>query len=322
LKIGVVCQTGYQDYSTFGDCQSDQSTWAKQQVNVFLPQLYQNLSGSNIQWRTNQVRAGGDYERNWTLPENGEFLSTRGQLEILNANPYLTVFSSPYTAAPYQNDNNTFLVHYFYPDPLHLSDQIRTSLPAELQSRLKTSYGPDDQSAFEQDTADIIESLLLNVFMKYFGEEVHEDSIVRLILDLISIHPCYDFNGRTTRFYGIVASMESNLDFFIPFLSDFDVVTPIPAYRHHLIESTTSATILKLSMMFEAVTAVIHDRSPQYNSLPEWKQFIELSLDEFQGEVPYTFSSTFSHSENELIRQRKFIELFDGWFGLNWSTRN
>jgi hypothetical protein len=288
-------------------------------MNIFLPQLYKNITGTNMKWRTNQLRQGGNYVFNETNKQ-GELLSTNGFLQ--NSSPYLTIFSSQYNVHPYENDSETFLVHYFYPDPLHLSDSIRSTLPAELQSRLKSSYGPNEQSVFEKDTSDIIESLLLNVFSKYYNQDATEETIARFIFDLISINPFSDFNERVVNFYGIAASLDANRLLSIPFLSDFNIRTESGIYSQQLLDSTIAAQKLKSSMIFEAMNAIIDNRTPQYSLLPEWNNFIVQSLNQFQGFIPHTFGIKFSHTENQLIEQKKFIELFDSWFGFEWHTRN
>jgi len=142
------------------------------------------------------------------------------------------------------------------------------------------------------------------------------------MLDLVSIHPCSDFNGRTTRFYGVAASIDAGWDYFVPFMSDFDLVTRPPIYTQFLIDGSNAALKLKIAMINELMSATANNRQPRQYDLPEWSIFLKESLRTFQGTNPKKFGLIFDKEENQMIRSRKFVQLLDKWYGTTWATRN
>jgi hypothetical protein len=276
---------------------------------------------------------------------------------MLNSNKYLSVYSSPYLNSPYENDNNTFLVHFYFPDPLHLNEHVRSLLPDILISKLKTHYksNDEDQLLFEQQTIEIVKILCIHIFSSYIGISFfpsdslggvsHTYSHVQIVnlmfqLSSIGIFETIKLNEQIIQIYGTLLSNSiSNVEYgqisgipsstFVPLFSNFILLTPIQVYIKHLMDSTLSFNILKSTMILEAITAITHERIPSYDLLPQFRYFIEQSVQQFSsrdrlgGEnIQHKFNTNFNKNEQNLIEQHKYIELFDIWFGRNWYSRN
>jgi len=98
--------------------------WARKMV-ALLMSVYKGVSGTNIDYRTAEVRAGGDEPKK-------TFKATKGMVDVLEANEYLIV-NKEATADP-----TVFLVHYYYPDPLHLNPRLKNRVPAALWVRSRS----------------------------------------------------------------------------------------------------------------------------------------------------------------------------------------
>jgi hypothetical protein len=302
-------------------------------VDILLPKLYAQLSGQPLPYRSSTVRAGGSYEQDPNKWETtGYFLATKSQVEILKQNKYLFLqdqFIKPYINDTYKDDGSTFLVYYFYPSPQHLSADVKQMLEADeegknLLSQLKATYSntTEDQDLLNTHTQLLVRILLLNLFSKYYAQPATHESIVQFENDLISIHPCTDFNGRTIRMFGLLAELDTGIDVDIPFVSDFDIVTDTKLYTAHLEQCSAGMTKLKNSMMGEIISAIIQQRSPNHYDLPQWKPMLESCMKTFSGNNSMKqFPGTFTDSENLLIEKRKFVELFDHWYNSQWSGR-
>ncbi len=75
------------------------------------------------------------------------------------------------------------------------------------------------------------------VWRKPLGSTSNEfQAALQMALRMVSIHPCTDFNGRTTRFFGSLASMEANKVIQIAYMSDF--VSLIYSHAHRPMRSS------------------------------------------------------------------------------------
>jgi hypothetical protein len=193
----------------------------------------------------------------------------------------------------------------------------------KLLPQLKATYTSADSDLLKQHTQSLVRILLLNLFSKYYDQPATHQSIVEFENDLISIHPCTDFNGRTIRMFGMLAELDMNIDVAIPFVSDFDLVTDTKLYTAHLEQCSAGMKKLKNSMVGEMISAIINKRSPNHYDLPQWKTMIQACMKTFSGNESKQFAvgGTFTDEENLLIEKRKFVQLFDKWYNKKWSGR-
>ena len=98
--------------------------------------VYKAMSGEDISYRNHEVRAGGD-------EENGTFKATAEQVAALEANEFLVVHKKP------TDDPDVFLVHYYYPDPLHRTPKTQF-LVASLEVRVYLALDRSAVCVFER----------------------------------------------------------------------------------------------------------------------------------------------------------------------------
>jgi len=69
----------------------------------------------------------------------------------------------------------------------------------------------------------MVKLLELNIFSKAMGRYTFALQ-VPLEVALVSVHPYSDFNGRSTRFFALLTSLDNNDKPPISFISDFDLL--------------------------------------------------------------------------------------------------
>lgn len=309
-----------------GDKFSDKETWAVWVVDTFLPKLYNQLSGKTMQYRTIPVRAGGIYEQLPTDPETGFFMATKGQADVLAKNSYLTVSSKPYAGST----TGQTLISYYYPDPLHGAAATSLQAVKDEAAATKNYTAPGSDALFASRTKFLMRELLVNAFRAVWRKPMYAPSstavspdfqgALQMALQMVSIHPCTDFNGRTTRFFGVLAAMEVNKAMHIAYMSDFDIVTDFTRYYSFLVSGNKAYFNLKAATLAELLHSAANGRIPQHFQLPDWDNFVSDGLITFCNKK---MSSSFTNEQNELIRTRKFIEFIDQACGsTEWGGRN
>jgi len=302
-----------------GDSFTDKETWAVWVVDTFLPKLYNQLSGKTMQYRTTPVRAGGIYEQLPTDPETGYFMATKGQADVIAKNTYLTVSSKPYAGST----TGQYLISYYYPDPLHPGGVVLPALKEEIAST-KNYTNPGSDALFAARTKWLMRELLLDSFRSIWRQPMFRgvgdfQGPLEAALRMVSIHPCTDFNGRTTRFFGVIAAMEANKAMHIAYMSDFDIVTDFSRYYAFLTAGNKAYLNLKSATLAELLHAAANGKVPQHFQLPDWDNFVSEGLSTYCNKK---MSSQFSTEQNELIRTRKFIEFIDKQCGPAWGGRD
>lgn len=296
--------------------------WGKSLSTGLLSKLYTSLAGKEIQFRDSAVRAGGNYEQDPNNPETGYFLATKGQLDALATNQFLTV-----EAKPYPQDPSMYLVAYYYPDPLHYSG-IKNMLSSELLKDIQAANNYTDPTngptLFAAHTKRMMDELIPKAFAAYYGYGVGDSpndfkSALGLALRMVSIHPCTDFNGRTTRFLNVYAAVAGDRDVPVAFMSDFDIVTNFDLYNQFVVASTAAYSKFKGALVLGMLQAVLGGKEPDHWNNPAWSTFMSESLAPLG--TGHSFGLFFSNQENEQVRTRKFIELMDAWFNKNWKGR-
>jgi hypothetical protein len=291
------------------DANKNKIEWVTKQVESILPQIHQKVSGDRdgSPWRTEGIRAGGDRD-------GRTFLVTTEQLEILRANPYLTVELK-------SSVGNGHLVAYHYPDVFH-ADKIMDRLSPQTRQRLQAT--PKDR--LWQDTAlrqtlnrQIIKDLLAESLARN-ATQAHNNQFqnIGVLRDLISIHPFGDFNGRSLRLYYEMGYAEKGLELPYSFLNDLDILTSEKKYAELLREGSLARKKLIESFMAELSLAMKENRNPQYHQVEGLNKFFE-ALKPIGGRA---MSRELTFSELEMIRRRDFQSLFGEIIRLNIGTAN
>jgi len=299
----------------FGDGKSSPDAWAKVQLQTFLPALYAQLSnGGVMKFRTGVVRAGGD-------EEGKTFITTTQQVAVMKQNPYLVVVDSP------PRPDGTVLAYYYYPDPLHRNPALKPRVSAALWTAMEEDIAKAgtnidayyETEAFQTHTVQLITELILDGFRRVHGKSPAMDAGgLQIMMDLVGIHPCTDFNGRTTRFYGVVSALESRMEPPIAFMSDFDLCSSLALYGAFLKSATAAYLKLKLALTGELLTGVCNAQMPNHYAVGYWSQLATDALAPISGGKPVQFDD----SDWDLIRKRRFVALMDKKLGPSWIGRN
>lgn len=282
----------------------EKETWVKKQIEEVLPKIYEKLSGERKDlsslYRTEGVRAGGNYQ-------GDTFLATDSELSTLKTNRYLEVISNAHPSG------RGHLVHYYYPDALHFK-HLEHVLSAELMQELK-KHSPDklmqDHRLRQTLNKRIIKELLSDVFARNHKTQVTYEQIhnVKFMQDLISIHPFGDFNGRSVRMYFELANKTSAVETPIHMMSDLDLLTSPEKYLEVLKKGAVAGQTMQRALMQELLVSLKEGRMPAYRDLPAWDVMWD-SLEPVGGRR----ADSWEHLDYELIRLRRFVELFEKKF--------
>jgi len=137
-------------------------------------------------------------------------------------------------------------------------------------------------------------------------------------LRMVSIHPCKDFNGRSTRFFMLLAALEGCSAVPVSFMSDFDIVTQFDSYNTFMKNADQGYAQLKIAMLSELLSSLANNVIARQYDLPEWGVFLSTALKQFGN---HDFSQRFTDNELDQIRTRAFVPLMDKWFGKSWPGR-
>ena len=231
--------------------------------------------------RDEGIRAGGDRV-------GKTFLATDLQLKTMQANPYLEVHSVPH--------GTNHLVHYFYPDIFHykkLEGRISNSLYEKL-SQLN-----HDQLLDNHDHRRNLNRQLINELIEDFSSR-HKAGKANWV-DLISIHPFEDMNGRTVRMMQKVFA--NGKAHFV--LGDMDILLPINHQKMYLHKSDLAYGKLQLDLIDEFLTAKSEKRMPDYLKTGALKEYVNNAF-------PTLMKIDIDNQQIlELIRNREWVSLID-----------
>ncbi|MEK6623678.1 MAG: hypothetical protein AABY86_01835, partial [Bdellovibrionota bacterium] len=217
---------GMSQNNTFGSFNTPRDAWVEKQIHEVLPLLFESVSGRSETrrnyFRDEGIRAGGNLE-------GQTFKATAAQVEVMKGNPYIEIEVTPHPSG------EGFLVNYFYPDAFHytkLKDKLSNELYQELQG-LNVERLLKNTPLRKHYNQRIVTDLLKNLFQQYYGRRVDfQGDSVQFLMDLVSIHPFKDFNGRVTRMYYDLAHVEAKLlDIPYSFLADLDLMTDVNEYQ-------------------------------------------------------------------------------------------
>lgn len=232
-------------------------------------------------FRSEGIRAGGD--------EAGKsFLATTEQLKTMQANSYLEVVSTP--------QGNNHLVHYFYPDALHYK-KLKGKIPDELFNRLGT-YDPN-QLMNDHGLRNSLNKELISELVKDFSKRYKAGKAEWI--DLISIHPFEDMNGRTVRMMQeIFANGENH---FI--LGDIDILQPLAEQKVYWQRSATAHQNFQADLIDEFLMAKTENRMPDYLKTNALKDYVNRAFP-----TPMKIDLD-DHATLELIRNRQWLPLLE-----------
>jgi hypothetical protein len=298
------------------------AAWAKKMVEETLPGIYRELSGgAELSFRTESVRAGGpigqDPANLWTT---GQFVGTTQQVAAMQQNPYLSVE----VGGPVNGDAGLVATNYFYPDPLRISglqkatNLISPTMLAKIQAA--AGYTGASAGSLAPDTQALMKDLLLQMFTNMYGKSACTaggdfQGALQMALNLVSIHPCSDFNGRSTRFFMLVAALEGCGNIPVSFMSDFDIVTQFSAYYRFMQDANAGYLQLKVAMIAELLSSLANNVVARQYDLPEWSTLLKTAFKSFGTKA---FTTELTDAENDQVRKRDFVPLMDQWFGKTW----
>ncbi|OFZ17179.1 MAG: hypothetical protein A2X86_01640 [Bdellovibrionales bacterium GWA2_49_15] len=301
LEKALKGNLGMSQDGRFGPASTTTDAWAEKQLREVLPLVFESVSGKSDPgrnyFRDEGIRAGGN-------SEGQTFKATAAQVEVMKKNPYIEIEVTPHPSG------NGFLVAYYYPDVFHykkLKDKLSPELYRELETLDPARVWKNTQLR-RQYNQRIVTDLLKNLFKSTHGRPVSfQGESVQFLMDLVSIHPFKDFNGRVTRLYYDLAHAEAKV-FEIPysFLADLDLMTDITEYQKILKLGAQGHKEMMAAMLEELMKARAEKRAPNYRDLPAldnlWKALQPMGIPQ---------QTTLSAAQLELIKKRRFHELFE-----------
>lgn len=231
--------------------------------------------------RNEGIRAGGD--------EAGKtFIATTHQLETMKANPYLEVVSTP--------QGKHHLVHYFYPDVFHFK-KLKGKISDELYQKLSSLN--QDQLMNDHNLRQQLNKQLLKELVDDFSTRMKAGKANWV--ELISIHPFEDMNGRTSRMLQELYNNGSN--HFL--LGDLDILLPVDEQNVYWRKAAKAHQQLQADLIDELLMAKAEGRMPDYMKTTAIQDYLNHGF-----ATPMDID--LNNQENlELIRKRNWVPLME-----------
>jgi len=198
----------------------------------------------------------------------------------------------------------------------------------------------DNDPLFQQDTKDLVVELLRELFGRHYGAATsaqESDSLdaLSIILDLVSVHPCGDFNGRTTRFVGFLVAIEGGEPHpFQAYISDFDLMMKKSNYAKFVNAGAVAFFNLRMRQFEELLLAWTDDRMADQYSLPSsrytvggtqtdgWLTWMNEAVVPFKKD-PKKPVIPMGPEDWTAIEKRRFVDLMDKMLGKDaWNYRD
>lgn len=267
---------------------------------------------SEGRFRSTPVRGGG---RDRSLISSRKksfqmFAVTPLQLATLLANPYLNVH---YILSP---DKKEFLATYEYPDIRYFT-RLRPLLSNEFVQEVEREGIGEilaaDRGQIGAWTERMIEDLVRQVLTKHLSGGLGDPAA--LLVDLMSVHPFSDGNGRSIRLLTQKLAMESGFTLLAPlYISDFDLLLEKKVFSRVVKESVPAYARLYQELVQEWVLAKRERRAPRFWDVKAW-QGLDQSLSPI-GLSGLNISSEF----DQVIYERRFDEVFSRLKGEDWGV--
>lgn len=199
-------------------------------------------------------------------------------------------------------------------------------LVAPLQTTIQSSQAAyaTDKKKLAADTKELVTALTLDAFLSsWFKEAPDMQGLVNLMIKLVSVHPCDNFNGRSTRMMGFILGQDYNQENPpIGFFTDFDLVMPNTSYAEFLKRQTAAYHKLRLTLLANAIQAVATKQVPKhFEDTFMWDNFLNecMSLLKPAGGKAITIDAA---SDWPLIEKRRWIDFLDKkWPAKDWKFR-
>jgi hypothetical protein len=303
---------------------NDPKPWAKKMKDEVLPYVYQQFSGTNIRYRTYAIRAGGD-------ETNKTFSATGIEADTLAANAILETHCNP------KKGKDGYLCYYYYPGA-NAWQQAKAMLSKDLIEKLEAD--PVGAEA-EKLTREVVEELLLKQLAtlpgKYVGgttplqtsrppgsvpgESFKYSTFIHMcMIKLVSVHPCMDFNGRSTRGFSQLASVAAGFPPPIMALYDFDITFPSGTIMSFMAKSTQAYEEIQQDIL--RITIEAQEKGERVSVKEHFKDIRNGWMNLFQafkelGAVP---PEKWDPRFDRLIEKRLWFEMMDLMTGPKWVT--
>ena len=296
------------------------NSWVANARDTVLPMIFEKLSGGGLKqkWRSNEIRAGG--------PEKGKnFFAVGYHVEVMNRNKYLTVVPEKMTTP------GDYLAHYYYPDLEHKAQLGRLTAednPSFMKLLLSVVLKElHDTQLVATRNGDHVKDVPLTTPEKLTDNRYHYSpssttmfGAAKALIDLISVHPSANFNGRSTRTFVQLAALEAGYQMPVSFCGDFDLVEFPNRYQYFIDLSTQLYTLLQKMMIREFVKKTFVERqkadgkNSYFKLMNGWMDLFK-SLEAFGVDPP---AKKLTDKQFDMIRHRQWVPLFDSLGGVTW----
>jgi hypothetical protein len=315
-------------YNQFGHENLSAKQWAEKQIKL-LESIYEKVTGNKVEYRDSDLRQGGPYEQDpMNNSKTGSILVSENQLLRLKENKYLSIDSSPYRSAPYQNDQITFLASFYSPSVEHMNPELVNNLSPEITTQVEDSIAKNDNKK-------LMYTLLLNLFVSIHGS-TFDSSGLSFYHSCTSLSP-FDgsllLNEQIIKFYIflITPSTYHGRNFNLFYICSYNCMILISDSISQWYQYQLLMMKLKNSLFNHIGTQLSKSSANNIHAHPfipfqssiGWKQFIHESFQLLSGENSFNwFTHQFDENEQLLIKNKKYFQLFDSWFGTNYKNRN
>ena len=197
-------------------------------------------------------------------------------------------------------------------------------LQTEIENAAKTNQYTADAALFKSHTQRLMKELTMNALVTSWSREnVDYPGLVNLMIKLISVHPCTNFNGRSVRMFGFMLGLDFGKgEAPVGFLTDFDLLVQPNTYATMIMQQTAAYHKLRLALLAKAIEAVANKRAPSYfEDKPMWDALVNESLLLLKppGGAPLDVNGG---KDWALIEKRRWVDFLDSkWPQKNWRTR-
>jgi len=177
---------------------------------------------------------------------------------------------------------------------------------------------------FKKHTVQIMEDLTKKVLLTTASKKVRVDyqGLAQLMIRLMSVHPCANFNGRSIRMFIFMLGLGFEKKIApVGFITDFDLAMRPDDYAQLLQAQTAAYDKLRIGLLSNFIKGVSGSdpkkRMPSYFEDAElWDTFVHECL-MFFNPKPMRITA----QDWPLINKRQWIDLFDKTWDKRWRTR-
>jgi hypothetical protein len=285
---------------------SDHATWAEAMVFETYPHVFKTLTSNDMVVRWYPIRAGGS--------EKGDtFMVTGRQADWMDSvkNPYIEPTCNPIKG----EDGHSLLCSYQYPSTKAYARKLKSVVSDDMFKKLEAS--PQGQAANDLN-AKLTEAVLLDAMKKISGTSAADQSAFAAMSRLIAAHGSTDQNSLVARTFAQLGAIEAGKP--PPVVSSFDFdVTTLGSLQRKFVSSTVAAYQHIIQEMLRAA----FDAAAQNEHVSVEKHLRDIDdgwISTFSGFQTFGVvrPSQWDNKFDALIRDRKWIDLFDELGGSSW----